>query len=86
VGLAFFDRSRALAEEFLATAHEDSKEWRDVTSLANADLWLTLEETRKVVDALYAALDPYRGRTLATRPDGSRRVRVMSMAVPHRRR
>jgi DNA-binding transcriptional ArsR family regulator len=85
VGLAFFDRSRALAQEFMATAHKEAKEWQDVTALANADLWLTAEETRKVTVALAAALEPYRGRALADRPDGSRRVRVMSLTVPHRR-
>jgi hypothetical protein len=85
VGLAYFDRSRTLAEAFLATAHEEPEEWQDVAFLANADLWLTVEETRTVHAALDAVLEPYRGRALADRPDGSRRVRVMSLAVPHRR-
>src|SRR5262249_1657449 len=80
-----FDRIRALAEAFLATAHEEPKEWRDVTALGNADLWLTVEETRKVTSALDAVLEPYRDRSLADRPDGSRRVRVMNLTVPHRR-
>jgi DNA-binding transcriptional ArsR family regulator len=84
VGLAFFDRSRAMAEEFMATAHEEPEEWQDVTYLANADLWLTVDETRKVTAAIEAVLEPYRDRALADRPDGSRRVRVMSLAVPHR--
>jgi hypothetical protein len=85
VGLAFFDRTRAMAEEFMATAHEEPEEWQEVTALANADLWLTVEETRKVTAALDAVLEPYRDRALADRPDGSRRVRVMNLAVPHRR-
>jgi Bacterial regulatory protein, arsR family len=84
VGLAYFDRSRALAAEFLATAHEDAV-WQEVASLTNSDLWLTVEETRNVAAALTAVLEPYRGRVLADRPDGSRRVRVMNMVVPHRR-
>ena len=54
-------------------------------ALINADLWLTAAETRKVTAALAAVLAPYRGRVLADRPDGSRRVRVMNMVVPHRR-
>ncbi len=58
--------------------------WQNVASLANADLWLTAEETRKRTAAL-AALEPYRGRAPADRPDASRRVRVMNMIVPHRR-
>ena len=83
VGLAFIDRSRALAEAFVATEHEEPKEWQDVALLANADVWLTAEETRNVTAALLAVLEPYRGRALADRPDGSRRVRVMNMVFPH---
>jgi len=85
VGLAYFDRSRALAEAFVATEHEEPEEWRDVALLANADLWLTAEETQKVTAELSAALEPYRGRVLAERPEGSRRVRVMNLVSPHRR-
>lgn len=85
VALAFFDRSRAMAEAFVATEHEEPKEWQDVALLANADLWLTAEETRKVTAALAAVLEPYRSRALADRPDGSRRVRIMNMVSPHRR-
>jgi DNA-binding transcriptional ArsR family regulator len=83
VGLAFIDRSRALAEAFVATEHDEPKEWQDVALLANADVWLTAEETRNVTAALVAVLEPYRGRALADRPDGSRRVRVMNMVFPH---
>lgn len=85
VGLAYFDRSRAVAEAFLTTVHDEPAEWQDAALMANADLWLTVEETRKVTAALRAVLEPYRGRVLADRPDGSRRVRVMNVAVPHTR-
>jgi DNA-binding transcriptional ArsR family regulator len=83
VGLAYIDRTRALAEAFVATEHEEPEEWQDVAFLGNADLWLTAEETRTVTAALAAVLEPYRGRALADRPDGSRRVRVMNMVFPH---
>jgi len=83
VALAYIDQSRALGEEFMAGAHAEPKEWQDVASLANADVWLTVEETRAVTAALDAVLEPYRARALADRPEGSRRVRVMSLAVPH---
>jgi DNA-binding transcriptional ArsR family regulator len=86
VALAYIDRSRAVAEAFVATVHEEPKEWQDVASLATADLWLTVEESRKVAAALAAVLEPYRGRALADRPDGTRRVRIMNMVSPHRRR
>jgi DNA-binding transcriptional ArsR family regulator len=85
LGLALIDRSRALAEAFVATEHEEPEEWQDVAFLGNTDLWLTAEETRDVTAALADVLEPYRGRALADRPDGSRRVRVMSMVFPHRR-
>lgn len=85
VGLAFVDRSRALAEAFMASAHEEPEEWPEVTSLSNADLWLTVDETRNLTEAVGAVLAPYRGRMRSDRPDGSRRVRVMSLVVPHPR-
>jgi DNA-binding IclR family transcriptional regulator len=85
VMLAFIDRSRAVAEAFTATEYEEPKEWQDVDLLASADLWLTVEETRKVTAALTAILEPYRGRALGDRPAGARRVRVMNMVFPHPR-
>ena len=86
VGLAYLDRSRAMATEFMANAYEEPREWQAVSALSNSDLWLTVDETRELTAALDAALEPYRGRTLANRPDDSRRVRVMYLAVPHRKR
>jgi DNA-binding transcriptional ArsR family regulator len=85
VGRAFIDSSRELAERFIASEREEPEEWRDVAALANADLWLTADETLKVTAALAAVLDPYRNRALADRPDGTRRVRIMNMVSPHRR-
>ena len=86
VGGAFIDSSRAVAEEFIATERDEPEAWRDVATLTNADLWLTAEETRAVTAALSAVLDAYRGRALADRPDGARRVRIMNMVSPHRTR
>ena len=86
VGRAQLDSSRALAEEFIATEREEPEEWRDVAALKNADLWLTADEARSVTDAFAALLEPYRGRTRTGRPDDSRRVRIMTMVFPHRRR
>ena len=85
VGLAFLDSTRAVAEEFVAAGSEEPEEWRHVTSLANTDLWLTVEETRDVTAALAAVLDPHRDRALADRPGRTRRVRIMNLASPHRR-
>jgi DNA-binding transcriptional ArsR family regulator len=85
VGLAYIDRSRALAGAFVATEHEEPEEWQDVALLANTDLWLTAEDTRNVTAALAAVLEPYQGRALANRPDSSRRVRIMNLVFPHPR-
>jgi DNA-binding transcriptional ArsR family regulator len=86
VGLAFLERSRAAAEAFLASAYAEPTEWQEVASMTSADLWLTLEEAREVAAAVSAALEPYRGRVLADRPEGSRRVRVTNLVVPYRKR
>lgn len=83
VGRAFIDRSRAVAEAFVATEREEPEEWRGIATLANADLWLTAEETGTVIAHLSAALDPYRGRARADRPGGARRVRIMNLVSPH---
>jgi DNA-binding transcriptional ArsR family regulator len=83
VALAFFDRSREVAREFIASEHEEPEEWQDVASLATPDLWLTAEETRELTAALGAVVEPYRGRR--NRTEGSRRVRVMNVVVPYRR-
>jgi DNA-binding IclR family transcriptional regulator len=85
VALAFLDGSRTLAQQFLAAADQEPEQWQDVASLTNADLWLTVEETRQLTAALAAALAPYRGRTLSDRGHDTRRVRVTNMVVPHRR-
>jgi DNA-binding transcriptional ArsR family regulator len=86
VGLAYVDSSRMIAEQFVATEREEPEEWQDVAALANADLWLTAEETRELTEGLAAVLEPFRNRTLADRPEGSRRVRVMNLTSPHRKR
>lgn len=86
VGLAYFERSRVVAEEFIADERNEPEEWRDVASLTNADVWLTPDEARQVSAALGAALEPFRDRSLRDRPDGTRRVRVMNMVTPHRKR
>jgi hypothetical protein len=86
VGSAYVDSSRAVAEEFIAGERDEPEEWQNVAALASADLWLTPSEAREVTAALRDALEPFRDRTLRTRPDGTRRVRVMTMLTPHKQR
>ena len=42
------------------------------------------DEARAVTAALGAALEPFHDRSLRNRPEGTRRVRVMTMVTPHR--
>lgn len=77
---AHIDRTRAIAVQFAAAGHAEPAEWRDAASLGNVDLWLSIEEFERVSAALGAVVEPYRGRS---RPEGSRRIRIMSVVVPH---
>ena len=38
VGLAFFQRSRTVAEEFIAGERNEPEEWQNVAALTNADV------------------------------------------------
>ena len=85
VAAAYFDTTRALALAFAAGEYGEPEEWRNA-ALSNADLWLTVEEVQRVSRELEAVLKPLRGRALREkRPEGSRRVRVMNVVVPHPR-
>jgi DNA-binding transcriptional ArsR family regulator len=85
VAAAYIDTTRAVALEFAEGEHAEPEEWRNA-DLNNADLWLTAEEFRRVVEELGAVLEPYRGRALGgDHPVGSRRVRVMNVVVPYPR-
>jgi DNA-binding transcriptional ArsR family regulator len=79
---AHIDTTRAIAVEFAAAGHAEPEEWRDAAALNNADLWLTVEESQRLGEELRAVIAPYRK---GTRPQGSRRVRVMNVVVPGRR-
>ena len=79
---AHIDMTRAIAVEFTAAGPAEPAEWRDAAVLTNADLWLTAEEFQRLGKELGAVLEPYRRRS---RPEFSRRVRIMNVVVPHRR-
>ncbi len=68
-------------EEDAATAFATAgpPEWQHVAALATTDLWLSAEETRQVTAALAAVLEPYRDRAAGDRPEGTRRVRALTM-------
>ena len=78
----FLDRNRALATEFLEHQDEEPAQWRDTMELGNGDYWLTPGELAEISAALRRALEPYEQRRRASRPDGSRRVRIARLIVP----
>ena len=78
----FLDRNRALVAEFLDHQASEPPEWRDAVDLANGDYWLTAGELAEVSRALRSVLQPYENRRRGSRPDESRRVRVMRLIVP----
>ena len=78
----FLDRNRALVAEFLDHQASEPPEWRDGVEVASSDYWLTAEELAEVSQALRSVLQPYEHRRRGSRPDKSRRVRVMRLIVP----
>ena len=78
----FLDRNRALVGEFLDHQASEPPEWRDAAEVASSDYWLTAEELAEVSQALRSVLQPYADRRRGSRPDKSRRVRVMRLIVP----
>ena len=78
----FLDRNRTLVAEFLDHQASEPPEWRDAAELASSDYWLTAEELAEVSQALRSVLQPYADRRRGSRPDKSRRVRVMRLIVP----
>ena len=78
----FLDRNRALIAEFLDRQASEPPEWRDAAELASSDYWLTAEELAEVSRTLRSVLQPYKDRRRGSRPDKSRRVRVVRVIVP----
>lgn len=81
--MTFWDRDRAVIDEFLARQEEEPPSWRDVV-LSNGDYWITADEAHQIAEAVEQVLEPYRARGRAERPDGSRRVRIAYLVVPRR--
>jgi len=78
----YIEATRDVAVRFAQAGAAESEDWGNGV-VANADLWLTPEEFRRVARELDAVLEPYRQRASRNRPERSRRVRVMNVVVPH---
>jgi DNA-binding transcriptional ArsR family regulator len=73
-----------LSEEVAAYLDAMADEpWRDIYSgISRAELWLTEEETRRVGQALEAAVAPYAGRHAAEHPENARRTAITFSMIP----
>jgi DNA-binding transcriptional ArsR family regulator len=74
-------RLNAEVDAYLAGMADDP--WREVYSgLSRSELWLTEEETRRLGEAIEAAVAPYAGRHTAKHPEGSRRTAFTVSLTP----
>lgn len=79
---ATLDRDRAVLRAFLARGAQESRQWRDATSIGSSSVWLTTEEALEVQREVDQLLERYRGRWDGPRPAGARRVRTTFVLVP----
>jgi DNA-binding MarR family transcriptional regulator len=73
-----------LNEEVVAYLEAMADEpWQDLyAGLSRAELWLTEEETRRLGEAIEAAVAPYAGRHTAKHPEGARRTAFTLSLTP----
>jgi DNA-binding transcriptional ArsR family regulator len=73
-----------LGEEVVAyLAAMPDEPWQDLyAGLSRAELWLTEEETRRLGEAIEAAVAPYAGRHTAKHPEGARRTAFTLSLTP----
>lgn len=69
-------------QRFLAAADAEPDEWLQATTLTTAGMWLTREETAELSQAVQRLTEPYAGRSHASRPAASRRVRLLGAVHP----
>jgi hypothetical protein len=68
VGLAYFDRSRAVVEAFTANAYQEPEELAGGRVHGQRRPLAAVDEMRKLTAALDAVVEPYRGRAPADVP------------------
>lgn len=73
--------------DWIVWRRSEAAEWRNAASLAQSLSWLTVEELAEVNAAIWTivARHPERISDPATRPPGSRLVRMVAWAFPDRR-
>jgi DNA-binding transcriptional ArsR family regulator len=67
---------------WLQRSEDDDPRWRDVSGVASAALWLTVEEAEQVERELHAVLDRIPRRGKDDRPPAARRVSIDLFLFP----
>lgn len=68
--------------EYHARRAEESPAWREAAGVSTGHLWLLPEEVQRIQREIFDAMEPYRGRSAGSRPDGARRVRLGLLVFP----
>jgi DNA-binding transcriptional ArsR family regulator len=76
------ERDDAIVSDYLAREHELDADWRDAAVFGSGSVYVTVDELRELQLSLERLLAPYRRPAPADRPDGARRVHVLTRAVP----
>jgi DNA-binding transcriptional ArsR family regulator len=79
---AMLDRLRSDVGTWFSRELDQSKEWREVASIENSNLWLTAEEATELQQLYHDFIDRHRGRTAGDHPEGARRVRATRVLIP----
>lgn len=74
------DALRRDLDSHAATEHELPEEWRGHANFDTGTVYLTAEETSELLEAVSAAVAPFRRRT--RRRKGTRRVRIATAVIP----
>ena len=77
------ERDLSILDRYAANEAELDDEWREAASLANYTLYATPTELRELGRRIADWVAPLAREDPATRPDGARRVHVVSWLIPY---
>jgi DNA-binding transcriptional ArsR family regulator len=77
---SFLIREETRVRQWLARSHDEPIEWYRASVFTESVLLLTAEELTELGEQLMKAIEPYRGRSRAQPPPGSRPVSLMMRA------
>ena len=74
---SFLIREETRVRQWLARSHDEPAEWYHASMFSEAILVMTAEELAELGKALFAAMEPYRGRSHSAPPPGARPVSIL---------